>query len=69
MSNPLYSLFQNQSHLPMPDFLQKFLQFKNSFSGDPKQQVQQMLNNGQMTQEQFNQLAQTATQIQKELKL
>lgn len=69
MSNPLYSLFQNQSRLQMPDFLQRFLQFKNSFSGDPKQQVQNMLNTGQMSQEQFNQLSQMATQIQKDFKL
>ena len=67
MSNPLFNLLG--SNLPMPDFLQKFNQFRSTFSGDPKQQVQQMLNSGQMSQSQFNQLSQMASQIQKTLKL
>lgn len=53
----------------MPDFLQRFNQFKSTFNGDPRQQVQNMLNNGQMSQDQFNRLSQMATQIQKTLKL
>lgn len=67
MSNPLFNLLGN--NLPMPDFLQKFNQFRSTFTGDPKQQVQQMLNSGQMSQSQFNQLSQMASQIQKTLKL
>lgn len=58
MSNPLFTQFSS----PM---LQQFMQFKKTFSGDPKQQVQMLLNSGRMTQEQFNQLASQATQIQK----
>ena len=45
--------------------LQKLNQFKQSFQGDPKQQVQQLLNSGKMSQAQYNQLSQMATQIQK----
>ena len=36
--------------------MQEFRQFVQDFQGDPQQKVQQMLNSGQMTQEQFNQL-------------
>ena len=36
--------------------MQEFKQFVQDFQGDPQQKVQQMLNSGQMTQEQFNQL-------------
>lgn len=52
----------------MANFMQQFNQFKQNFQGDPKAQVQQMLNSGQITQEQFNQMANMATQIQKYLK-
>ena len=45
--------------------MSQFQQFRQSFQGDPKTQVQQLLNSGQMTQEQFNQLSQAATQFQK----
>lgn len=45
--------------------LQQFMEFKKNFTGDPKQIVQQMLNSGKMTQNQFNDLANRATQIQK----
>ena len=44
--------------------IQMFNQFKNSFQGDPKQQVEQLLKSGQMSQQQFNQLQQQATQFQ-----
>lgn len=46
------------------DMMSRFQKFKQNFSGDPKEQVQQLLNNGQMTQEQFNQLSKMATQFQ-----
>ena len=44
--------------------LNRFKEFKRTFSGNPQQQVQQLLNSGQMTQEQFNQLSKMATQFQ-----
>lgn len=46
------------------NMLQSFQQFKSSFHGDPKQQVQQLLNSGQMSQDQFNNLVQIAKQLQ-----
>ena len=66
MSNPLFNQYGNQGYPysygnPM---LQQFMQFKNSFSGDPKQAVQNLMASGQMSQQQFNQLAQQATQLQ-----
>lgn len=68
MSNPLFNLLGG-GNIPMPDFLKQFNQFKSTFSGDPRKQVQNMLNSGQMSQEQFNKLSQMATQIQKSLGL
>ena len=70
MANSIFNaLGGNNTRLPGPfgnmqDMIQKLNQFKQSFQGDPKQQVQQLLNSGKMTQSQYNQLSQMATQIQ-----
>lgn len=50
------------------NLLNQFNNFKRNFKGDPKQQVQQLLNSGQMTQEQLSQLEQMARQFQGILK-
>lgn len=48
--------------------LGKFQQFKQTFTGDPRQQVQQLLNSGKISQSQLNQAVQMAQQLQKLLK-
>ena len=65
MPSPLYNAFGNNPMGNMNGLLQRFNQFKKTFSGNPQQQVQQLLNSGRMTQDQFNQLKQMADQIQK----
>lgn len=50
-----------------PSVIQSFLQFAQTFKGDPKQQIQQMLNSGQITQEQYNQAVQKAQELQRML--
>lgn len=50
-NNPLY-------------LMQQFMQFKNSFRGNPQEQVRQMLQSGQISQEQYNQAVQQAQQLQ-----
>ena len=52
----------------MQNLMNRFNQFKQSFHGDPRQQVQQLLNSGKMSQEQFNQLKQLADQFQNMMK-
>lgn len=47
------------------ELLQKFQQFKQSFHGDPKQQVQQLLNSGKVSQEQYDRAVQMAQQFQR----
>ena len=62
--NPLFSMFgQNNTLFPI-NILEQFNQFKSSFQGDPRQQVQNLLNNGRMTQEQFNYLSMMAQRFQ-----
>lgn len=48
--------------------MQQFQQFKNSYTGNPQQQIQQMLNSGQISQEQYNQAVQTANMLKSILK-
>jgi len=52
----------------MANLLSQFNQFRSTFSGNPEQQVKQLLQSGRMSQEQFNQLAQTANQLRQLLK-
>lgn len=49
-----------------PRFMQMvnmLTQFRNQFQGNPIQKVQQMMNSGQMSQQQYNQLRGMAEQI------
>lgn len=52
----------------MQNMINQFNQFRQSFQGNPQQQVQELLNSGRMSQEQFNQLKQLADQFQGMLK-
>lgn len=54
MPNPLYDSMKKQPMGGMNDMIRQFQQFRASFQGDPKAQVQQLLNSGQMTQAQYN---------------
>lgn len=61
--NPLYEQMSGQQN----NFLQQFQQFKNNFHGDPKQQIQQLLNSGKITQNQYNAAVQKAQMLKKML--
>ena len=49
----------------MTNMMKSFNQFKNSFTGDPKQTVMNLLSSGQMSQTQFGQLQEMAKQFSK----
>lgn len=50
MSNPLYQMMQqNAPQNGMTQLIQRFNQFRRTFSGDPRQQVQNLLNSGRVT--------------------
>lgn len=71
MANSLFNTLGG-NNLPAPfsniqEMSNRLNQFRQTFHGDPKQQVQQLLNSGRMSQNQYNQLSQLATQIQKML--
>lgn len=47
-----------------PNMLMQFMNFRNSFQGNPQQMVQQMLNSGQVTPQQYQNAVQMAQQLQ-----
>ena len=49
------------------DLIQQFMKFRNNFKGDPKEQIQQMLNSGRISQQQYDQAVRMAQQFQKML--
>ena len=64
MSNPLFGMFGG-NQMQTNGFLQRLQQFKQAFSGDPRQRVQDLLNSGKISQQQYNQAVQMAQQLQK----
>ena len=70
MSNPLFNALGGgmpQGNGPM-QMMQQFMQFKQNFKGDPKAEVQKMLQSGKISQQQINQVQQMAGQFQNLLK-
>lgn len=67
MANPLFkALGGNRPQVNDGGFsqmMQSLNQFKNNFQGNPADKVQELLNSGKMTQQQYNQLSQMARQI------
>lgn len=45
------------------NMVQQFQQFKQSFHGDPKAEVEKLVQSGKITQQQLNQLQQVAGQF------
>lgn len=72
MPNPLFNaLGGGKMPGPMGQFqqmMQQFQQFRNNFQGDPKQEVEKLLQSGKMSQQQLNQLQAMAQQFKSFLK-
>lgn len=70
MSNPLFNALGDgipNGNGPM-QMIQQFMQFKQNFNGDPKAEVQKMLQSGRISQQQLNQVQQMAGQFRRMLK-
>ena len=64
------SILNRQTNVPQsrnsafnPQVIQQFNQFKRTFTGNPQQAVLNLLQQGSMTNEQFQQLSQMAQQF------
>ena len=70
MVNPFFDAFGG-GNTPVGRFqqmMQQFNQFRSSFQGDPKAEVEKLLQSGRMNQQQLNQLQEMAKQLQGLLK-
>ena len=63
MASPIFNQLNGGS--TPPDFFSRFQQFRQSFNGNPQQIIQQMLNSGRISQEQYNAAYQMAQRFGK----
>ncbi len=57
-------MFNGNPMMQFQQMLNQFQQFKQSFQGDPKAEVEKLLQSGKMSQQQLNQLQQMAKMFQ-----
>ena len=62
MPNPLFNAMGNKSN-PMADLIRQARDFKKQFNINPRQEVERLLQTGQMSQKTFNELSQIAQQV------
>ena len=62
MNNPMFG-GMNMGNIQQ--MIQQFNQFRQAFQGNPQQQIQQMLNSGRISQQDYNNAYQMAQQLQK----
>ena len=62
MSNSLFNQFGRQNN-PLEQLAQQAREFQKQFKGSPRQEVERLLQTGQMSQSQFNQYSQIVQQM------
>lgn len=62
MANSLFNQFGNNNNNPMSQFMGEFKRLQQTVK-DPRKVVEDLLQSGKMTQQQFNQLSQMANQM------
>ena len=64
--NKLYEeLGVKSNNSPINQFMQNFQKFRQTISGDPREQVQQLLNSGKVTQAQYDNAVRMANNFKK----
>ncbi len=63
MLNPLFNALNGNKPNPMADLVAEARQLQQTFQGNPRDEVQKLMNAGKLSQAQFNQYAQMANQI------
>lgn len=59
--NKLYEQIGPQN--PYQNMMKQFEEFRKNFTGNPQEKIQQMLNSGQISQQQYNMAVQKANMI------
>lgn len=63
MANPLYNTLNNNRNNQLSQIIEQAKQMQKTFTGNPKAEVERLVQSGQMSQEQFNQFARIANQV------
>ncbi len=63
MPNALFNALGGMPTNNMSNLVQQIKQFRQTFKGDPKAEVERLVRTGQMSQDDFNRYAQTANQL------
>lgn len=67
--NPLYQqLMMNSPANGAMNLLQRFMQFRNGFTGNAQEEIQKLLRSGRISQEQYNNAVLQAQQLSQLLK-
>ena len=61
MANPLYNAMKQNN--PLEQLAQQAKEFQKQFKGNPREEVQKLLNSGEMSQADFNRYSQIAQQV------
>jgi uncharacterized protein YcfJ len=62
MANPLFEQFGNKPYDPTSEFISEFNRIRQTVK-NPRQEVQNLLNSGRMSQQDFNRLSQMTNQL------
>lgn len=62
MSNSLFNQFGRQNN-PLEQLAQQAREFRKQFSGNPRREVERLLQTGAMSQQDFNRYSQIAQQV------
>ena len=62
MGNSLFNQFGRQNN-PLEQLAQQARDFRRQFSGNPRQEVERLLQTGAMSQQDFNRYSQIAQQV------
>lgn len=62
MLNPIYNSMANQNN-PFMQIMREAQNLKNTFKGNPREEVQRLLNSGELSQADFNRYSQIAQQV------
>ena len=72
MSSPVFNILGNSQGInsgnAISNLMRQFEKFRSSFSGDPRQQVQQLLNSGKVSQADYDRAVKLANQFQQMIK-
>lgn len=63
MANPIYDMMNANNDGGIMSFIKEVQNFQKTFNGDPKAEVQNLMNSGQLSQAEFDQYAKIANQV------